>query len=65
MSDPVDDLPMTPELMQLILDEGVRMGHVKLHEDGRYELTELGVKEYERLSKMHAPVVEDADDKVN
>ena len=43
MTGPDDDLPMTPELMQFILDEGVRMGHMKLH----------------------APVADDTDDKVN
>lgn len=65
MTGPDDDLPMTPELMQFILDEGVRMGHMKLHDNGKYELTEAGIKEYERLSKLHAPVVNDTDNKVN
>ena len=65
MTGPDDDLPMTPELMQSILDEGVRMGHMKLHDNGKYELTELGVRESDRLSNLHALVADDTDDRVN
>lgn len=38
---------MMPELLQMILDEGMRMGHMKLHDDGK--------KECERLALLHAP----------